>query len=245
MLPEHGRIDCRRCFSNQLDKTQRPHPDWLMVNDPGAWGGKSPKYLVLGFSKGATQANLFKSGRFEDVAFAGMRTRLTRALQALDIIDDAQCVDTYIDAPNPHLAFGSLVRCSITRLNAKASKKKGQDVFSSSGSLVVKSFDEIPEILTACSRQYLLALPRSVMAVVLLGNGDAYVERCQQLIQRLFPHDFKRVNEMAVRADDRLWVHAAHPSPANGHFNKWLSSSTGPGRKRMLAANALAMTRQT
>lgn len=245
MLPAHGRLDCRRCFSNRLDDTQRPHPDWLMVNDPGAWGGRAPKYLVLGFSKGSTQANLYKSGRFEDVAFAGTRMRLTKALQALDIIDDGQCVDTYINAPNPLLAFGSLVRCSITRRNAKASERKGRDVFSSSGNLIVKSFDEIPEVLATCTRQHLLALPRSVVAVILLGNGDAYVERCQQLIQRLFPRNFKHVNEMAVRADERLWVHVAHPSPANGHFNNWLTSPTGPGRKRTLAAEALAMARQS
>jgi hypothetical protein len=47
---------------------------------------------------------------------------------------------------------------------------------------------------------------------------------------------------MAVRADNRVWVHLAHPSGLNGHFKAWLETEAGPGKKRkkrLLARNGV------
>ena len=49
---------------------------------------------------------------------------------------------------------------------------------------------------------------------------------------------FKHINTMAVYADGRYWIHIAHPSGLNGHFNTWLHSDLGSGQKRLLAKAA-------
>ena len=76
-LPNHGKLACHRCFNSCSEKDFKPHPLWTLRNDPGAWGGTEPEVLVLGFSKGSTQANIYEHGEFEDVAFGGAaRNRL-------------------------------------------------------------------------------------------------------------------------------------------------------------------------
>jgi len=238
MLPKHGKIECRSCFADSSAVCE-PHPDWRMVNDPGAWGSERPRYLVLGFSKGATQAGIYRNGRFEEIAFAGMRARLTSALQAMNVLDDSDTVDRLIADPSGEFAFGSLVRCSVSRLDDKASRKKGKPVYGCTGPLVTRSFREIPGVIDRCASRFLRHLPDSVQCVFFLGNSDSYVKYCQALVKRLFPEGFMRINPMGVIADDRGWIHLAHPSGLNGHFNSWLEDETGSGEKRRLALDAL------
>lgn len=239
MLPKHGKIECRACFSGSTSESTQPHHDWRMINDPGAWGSESPEFLVLGFSKGATQAGIYKQGKFEDIAFAGMRPRLTQALRAMDVLSKDESSDQKISSPNSNVAFGSLIRCSVSRRDDKSSDKSGTEIYSCTGALITKSFSEIPQVIKTCSSRYLNGLPKSVKAVIFLGNSDKYVEGCQALVKELFPSDFIRVNPMAVRANGRVWLHLAHPSGLNGHFNTWLNKDTGSGIKRIQARQAI------
>lgn len=239
MLPKHGRMECRACFYGSTSDTAQPHHGWRMINDPGAWGSENPEFLVLGFSKGATQAGIFQQGRFEDIAFAGMRTRLTQALKAINVLSKDENADEKISSPDSNIAFGSLIRCSVSRRDEKSSEKSGREIFACTGALITKSFSEIPQVIKTCSSRFLVGLPQSVKAVIFLGNSDKYVEGCQALIKELFPSDFIRVNPMAVQADGRVWVHLAHPSGLNGHFNTWLSADVGSGIKRIQARHAL------
>ena len=55
---------------------------------------------------------------------------------------------------------------------------------------------------------------------------------------------FKHINTMAVYADGRYWIHIAHPSGLNGHFNTWLHSDLGSGQKRLLAKAAAVEAQQ-
>lgn len=241
MLPEHGKINCRACFADSEGNQRKPHQDWWMINDPGAWGSSTPDCLVLGFSKGATQAGIYETGRFEDVAFAGMRPRLTQALQKIGLLGENETSDQKISSPESNIAFGSLIRCSVSRMDQKASHKKGRDVYSCTGPLITKSFSEIPDVINACASKYLVNLPKTVKVVVFLGNSDSYVKGCQNLLRLQFPSDFAQINDMAVRADGRIWVHIAHPSGLNGHFNTWLNSDSGPGAKRIQAQQAVGI----
>lgn len=50
---------------------------------PATGEASSPTILVLGFSKGFTQARAFQDPAFEEIPFEGMRERLTQALRAL------------------------------------------------------------------------------------------------------------------------------------------------------------------
>jgi hypothetical protein len=241
MLPVHGKIDCRECFKGVSGNITSPHREWKMINDPGAWGSSEPEFLVLGFSKGSTQAGIYEKGNFEDIAFAGMRARLTLALRLIDVLGDSETVDDKISDPNSNIAFGSLIRCSVSRIDTKASKKRGLDVYSCTGPLITKSFVEIPQVIDACTRKYLLNLPSSIKAVLMLGNGDSYVNNCQELLRRLFPDDFVKINSMAIKANGRLWIHLAHPSGLNGHFNTWATTDIGPGAKRLAAYEAIKL----
>jgi len=62
-LPPHGPIECSECFDGmptQWGKTTREFgavnpPRWRIENNPAAWGAGTPRYLVLGFSKGPNQ----------------------------------------------------------------------------------------------------------------------------------------------------------------------------------------------
>lgn len=240
MLPKHGKIECRLCFKAADGNWRKPNDNWRMINDPGAWGGSSePAYLVLGFSKGATQAGIYESGRFEDIAFAGMRHRLTEALRAMGVLASFESVDEKIRDPNSDISFGSLIRCSVSRLDKTASAKAGKDIYACTGALIGKSFKEIPEVISNCTEMFLRELPRSVKVVFFLGNTDSYVASCQSVLRGLFPVDFKPINPMAVFANGRLWIHLAHPSGLNGHFNRWREADEGPGLKRLQAKNAM------
>ena len=44
---------------------------------------------------------------------------------------------------------------------------------------------------------------------------------------------------MAVKANNRIWIHLAHPSGLNGHFKTWLNEATGAGLKRIQAVDAM------
>ena len=239
MLTVHGKLACRECFNGTDDNSIKPHKKWKMINDPGAWGSSESECLVLGFSKGATQAGIYETGKFEDIAFAGMRKRLTIALRLMGTLLNDETVDQKISDPNSNISFGSLIRCSVSRIDDKASNNKGHDVYSCTGPLIAKSFSEIPEVISRCSKKYLADLPASIRVVFMLGNGDAYVNHCQQLLRELFPRDFLQINSMSSEADGRLWIHLAHPSGLNGHFNTWANTDLGSGLKRIAAYDAI------
>lgn len=241
MLPTHGRLNCRKCYESNGSEHCTPHPKWQMVNDPGHWGSATPEYLVLGFSKGATQAETFRTGRHEDVAFAKMRPRLERELKLLGALKSHESVNEKIERPDSNIAFGSLIRCSLTREDASASAKKGHQVFASSGSLIVKSFNEVPHIIQNCVGEFLTQLPSTLKVIFFLGTADTYVREVKLVIKRQYPESYQDLNQMAFRADGKKWVFIAHPSPANGTFGNWLSASDVSGAKRDLACEALGI----
>tara|TARA_Y100001934_G_C12369767_1_gene785618 strand:+ start:2679 stop:3773 length:1095 start_codon:yes stop_codon:yes gene_type:complete len=233
MLPQHGKIECSTCYG-PAEKEAFPHELWKMRNDPGAWGGAKPEWLVLGFSKGSTQADYYDNGSFEEVAFAGMRPRLERILKHLGALSAGESLDAAIANPAGNVAFGSLIRCSVARQDESGK-------YQCSGPLIKKSFKEIPQVISACTNRFLKELPDSVRTVVMLGNDSGYIKHCHSLIKDLFPVAFEEVNDVAARADGRLWLHVAHPSGANGHFEGWMESQSEASRKRKLVEEALGL----
>ncbi len=232
MLPTHGLINCTACFDSS-SRVANPHPLWRIANDPGAWGNHEPKYLVLGFSKGSTQADIYKNGSFEDVAFAGMRQRLTQALRKIGVLNESENVDDAIKNPKSDFSFGSLIRCSVARR-----KDESSNDYACTGALIKKSFTEIPKIINRCTQNFLRDLPESLEIIILLGNEDGYAELCQQTIRNLYPRDFHSINSMSYRAGGKLWIHIAHPSGSNGHFTAWLHGSEESAAKKRLLVEA-------
>lgn len=234
---QHGRIACRRCFSG--DDNAQMIGKWQMVNDPAAWGSANPTILILGFSKGFTQANAFRSGRFEDIPFKDMRTRLTEEMRMLGVIGKLETIDQKMVATEAKLGFGSLVRCSLSRIN-----KKG--VLACTGEVMPKAFsEEISSNLKTCAKTFLGDLPPSVRLVLMLGTTDSYIEGCREVVRSLHSPGFAEINEVSYRTGDVVWVHVSHPSGLNGHHPTWMAGdqSTTPGKKRNLAIEAIRLSR--
>ncbi len=235
-LPAHGRIGCRKCFTGE-GSTQTVGK-WQMVNDPAAWGSASPKVLILGFSKGFTQADAFRSGRFEDIPFKKMRPRLTEVLRLLGVLGKTETVDQKMVASETEIGFGSLVRCSLSRLNTKG-------VLECTGQVMPKAFvEEISTNLKTCAQTYLGELPASVRLVLMLGTTDSYIKGCRNVVRSLYGLTFSDIDEVSYRTGDVVWVHASHPSPLNGHHGPWIAGdpSTKPGRKQTLAMAAVRLS---
>jgi hypothetical protein len=237
VLTSHGRITCRRCFSD--DGQTQMVGKWQMVNDPAAWGSATPNTLILGFSKGFTQANASRSGRFEDIPFKDMRTRLTEELRLLGVIGPGETVDRKMVASETELAFGSLVRCSLSRFNAKG--KLG-----CTGEVMPKAFaEEISSKLHKCVETFLSQLPSSVRLVLMLGTTDSYIDGCRGVVRSLHGAKFSDINAVSYRTADVIWIHISHPSGLNGHHPAWMAGdpSTKPGCKRNLALDAIRLSR--
>lgn len=215
----HGKLNCRKCFKSCDSNTLQPHPLWILRNDPGAWGNSVPEVLVLGFSKGSTQADIYRNGSFEDVAFGGpARNRLDQLLKQLGLLQAHEHVSNEISNEESRFAFGSLVRCSLTREG-----KEGKHA--SSGDLIVKSFSEVHEVLTNCAEQYLAQLPERTIVVLMLGISDQYISGCFDIMKRLYP-SFTRLNDVSYGDDKRVFIHITHPSPLNGHFASWCKGNS-------------------
>lgn len=227
-LPVHGKISCHKCYQTCVDDLHQPHNLWNMRNDPAAWGGSEPEVLVLGFSKGSTQANIYQNGKFEDIAFGGVaRNRLDEALKRIGVFPLEEHITKHIEDRDSRFAFGSLVRCSLTR--------EGKDgKHASSGPLVVKSFKEIPDILNNCAQKFLAGLPEKTKTILMLGVSDAYIDGCYKLISNIYPA-MKKINDVAYCDGNKLFVHITHPSPSNGNFSNWTVGNT----KFELAVEAL------
>ena len=238
MFPSHGRIGCALCFSKPGET--RTLGTWRICNDPGHWGSANPIILVLGFSKGRTQSGVYDRGRFEEVAFAGVRPRLARILQVLGLMHPDEDINHKFEANERDFAFGSLLRCSLAAFDARTNK------YATSGSLVIRAFDdpEIRQLLTNCATRFLTELPERLRLVLMLGLGNPYIERCRALMGSIYGGRLEPINEVAYRNERATWVHVIHPSRASGrHFGDWCSAPSGESRlakKRELARQAIA-----
>ena len=236
-LPPHGCVTCRRCFTS--DARAQMIGEWQMVNDPAAWGSRTPEILILGFSKGFTQANAFRSDQFENIPFKNMRVRLTDEMRLLGILGATEIVDQKIVATESKFAFGSLVRCSLSRFNAKGK-------LACTGAVMPKAFtEEVSSQLRNCAETFLTDLPASVGLVLMLGTTDRYINGCRGVIRSLHSAEFSDINAVSYRTRNVVWIHVSHPSGLNGHHQVWMAGNpkTKPGHKQNLALDAIQLSR--
>jgi len=231
---QHGWQPCRAC--HLPGQELRVEGEWHLRANPGYWGARAPRVMVLGFSKGANQIAAASAGDFDGVAFAGMRQRLQRVLEALGIDLYGQTIDEALSAQGRTLGAASLIRCGLSIL------KDGK--LQTSGTIMPKAA-RTPftlGVMKACVSQHLDPLPPSVETVILLGTTDAYMESVKNLMRAQFG-DYRDLNQVGFLAQGRKWVFAAHPSPANGEFKNWLEGPTdsASGRKRAMAQCALGV----
>jgi len=229
---QHGWQACRNCHASNSDL--RVEGPWHLRANPGYWGNSEPRVLVLGFSKGATQMSAAQSGSFDGVAFAGMRSRLRQVFDALGIDLGTETVDQALSASSRWLGAASLIRCGLSLdIDGK---------LTTSGTIMPKAASAAftRQVMRSCVEQHLSPLPASVEKIVMLGTTDAYIKGVKALMGSQFA-DYRNINDVAFSAQGRVWVFAAHPSPANGEFKHWLGGdmASASGRKLQLALQAL------
>jgi hypothetical protein len=121
-LPTHGRVGCTLCFGGEtptFDSSRRTEGDWRITWNPLTWGSTSPTVVVLGFSKGPTQAGALSSTPHDKIAYKGARKAVGKILAHVGLIDTADPtplehqVDALIADRDGRFHFGSLVRCTV------------------------------------------------------------------------------------------------------------------------------------
>jgi hypothetical protein len=119
LLPPHGRIHCSTCFRSEVEwgRSLIEANGWILENNPMAWGSRCPRFLVLGFSKGVRQCADLLAASHDDVPYRGFRGKLTEVLHTLRLLDSDDTVDAHIRADEPDWAFGSVVRCSVAKVD--------------------------------------------------------------------------------------------------------------------------------
>lgn len=171
LLPPHGRVECSACFGGTATWRQSTleMDGWLLGSNPMVWGAQNPRFLVLGFSKGVRQCTGFMASQHDDVAFCGFRDELTQVFQVLSLIENVDSVDAHLRADDPDLAFGSVLRCSVARIDSAIEKPfKSWDVIAASARKTGEDW------IGACMRRFLAHRPSRLRVVILLSNNDSY-----------------------------------------------------------------------
>ncbi len=220
MLPAHGWILCRRCFTAKGDELylgQGSPPPWRLEATSAAWGSTNPTVMVLGFSKGARQS---KPVPFEEIPFAGMRPQLSRILRALGLLAPSDSVERHFGPNEPDFHFGSLIRCSVAGWH-----KDKRDYRKSGGQILERFLKDASCRRTAetCARTYLGSLPKRTRLVLMLGNSDEYAAQCMALMSQVNPA-VQRINAVSYGNDTVTWVHALHPAAQGSYLNDWLEA---------------------
>src|SRR5258705_1344898 len=187
-LPSHGRVQCVLCHRGQphaFDRTRTEESGWRITNNPLAWGNPRPEVVVLGFSKGPTQAGALSSQPHDQIAYRGGRTNLARILHHIGLIaaPDGRLVDQAIADRNGRFHFASLIRCTVERFDEKE-RVAGKEWKGTGGGMLHKfvARDFGRKVLANCSTRFLTILPDQIKLIVMLGLGTEgnYVAACRQ-----------------------------------------------------------------
>lgn len=244
-LPASGRIQCADCYGGRapaFDQLRAEEGGWRITNNPLAWGNVEPEVVLLGFSKGPTQAGALASQRHDEIAFKGGRTNLAKILYHIGLLasPDGRLVDRAISEPNGRFHFGSLIRCTVERYDEKASDWKG------TGGGMLDKFARKPfgqSVLTSCGSRHLKDFPTTTRLVVMLGMGSkgSYVAACRQLYRRIRPGDWRDVNEVTYTDGKITVVHTEHFQSQGALLPNWLSGDRHErGRLGLLSRSGVA-----
>ena len=245
-LPSHGRVKCVRCFepaqATDFDITRRGAPDatWRITSNPLAWGSVEPEIVVLGFSKGPTQAGALAGSPHDAIAYKGSRAAVGKIFAHIGIVPEPkdgryrEMVDRLIADQDGRLHFGSLVRCTVERYDEDGRAWKG------SGGGMLDKFMATPfghEVASNCASQFLGALPVRTKLVVMFGLGSKlnYISATRKLVEAARPGKWRTVNEVAYSDGSVTFVHVEHFASQGALLPNWLGANAHPrseyGRK--------------
>jgi len=244
VLPKHGKVECARCHGGKpfaFDKLQTEHAGWRITSNALAWGNDNPEVVVLGFSKGPTQAGDLGRAPHDQIAYRGGRTPLARILHHIGLIKrpDAGLLDSLIADRAGRFHFGSLVRCTVERHDAVS------DAWAGTGGGMLDKFiatDFGQRIVGTCMETHLGTLPERTKLIVMLGMGTKgnYAAACRAAFQRLQPGAWRSINEIAYTNGTITVVHTEHFKSQGALLPNWLAGEAHPrGRYGLLAREAV------
>ncbi len=250
-LPAHGRVRCARCFpesdGREFDSSTltATNGGWRIKLNPLAWGAEEPEVLVLGFSKGPTQAGALVNEAHDEIAFKGGRTNVGKILEHLGVVERPHgmnyraMVDQLISDPRGRFHFGSLVRCTVERFDERLNCWQG----TGGGMLDKFVASEFGETITSnCAQQHLVGLPRSVKLVVMFGLGTRlnYVSASRKLLERALRASADQMSSVAYRIAGVTFVHVEHFASQGAHLPNWLGERDHNRSKLGLMARSAA-----
>lgn len=229
-LPAHGKVDCTRCFQGAavtFDVTKRTEGSWRLTHNPLAWGNPNAEIVVLGFSKGPTQAGALGSATHDDIPYKGGRLNVGKILAHVGLIRGGAPqwlrseVDRLISERSGRFHFGSLVRCTVEQLH----KKSGEWIGSGAGMLekfLANDFGQ--EVAGNCSSQFLRVLPPETKLVVMFGYGSKlnYVRAAKGLFERTRGTPFRWINDVSYTDGKITVVHVEHFAAQGATIPNWL-----------------------
>lgn len=194
-LPQHGRVSCTACYSTcniEFDKTKQTEGNWRITNNPLAWGNPEAEVVVLGFSKGPTQAGALEHTPHDEIAYKGSRLNVGKILAHIGLLKKTDnnslkdAVDKAIANKNGIFHFSSLIRCTVEQYDTKTGKWKG----SGGGMLdkfVATNFGK--RISQECASRFLGNLPPQTKLIVMFGLGSKqnYVKASYDLFCKVKP----------------------------------------------------------
>lgn len=247
-LPNHGRINCSRCFAGErleFDKTQCTQGDWRITANPMAWGNPEAQIVVLGFSKGPTQASALTMAPHEEIAYKGSRTNVGKILQYIGVLTPArgesasEATSRTIAERSGPFHFGSLIRCTVERFDHKVAAWKGYG-----GGMLDKfvATDFGRTVASNCVKQHLANLPNSTKLVVMFGVGQKlnYVDTAFELYKAARGGQWRRINNVAYTDGKIVVVHVEHFASQGRLVPQWLDAATERGRYGVMAREAVS-----
>ena len=209
---------------------------WRIRANPLSWGSSNPEILVLGFSKGPTQAGALAREPHDKIACKGARPQAYNILAHVGIVppsaDPGKAMDRLIADPNGRLAFGSLVRCTVERFDPK------QQIWVGTGGDMLGRFVASPfgqTVAGRCVEFFLGDLPEQTRLVILYGMGNAlsYVNAAESLICRArSAPGWHRCDEVSYGDDAVTFVHVEHFRSQGRLIPDWLGKLDEHGRER-------------
>lgn len=233
-LPQNGRVQCSACFDTHritFDTTKQTKGNWRITANPLAWGNPDAEVVVLGFSKGPTQAGALANTAHDEIAYKGSRLNVGKILAHVGLLekcDNAKLktlVDQAIADKNGRFHFSSFIRCTVEQFDEKTQKWKG-----SGGGMLDKfvATDFGKSVSQQCASNFLGDLPSKTKLVIMFGMGSNqnYVREAYKLIQHVRPGKWRWLKEGISYTDDKITiVHVEHFAAQGALIPNWLGEN--------------------
>lgn len=247
-LPQHGRINCTKCFADapvEFDQTKRTESEWRITANPLAWGNPNSEIVVLGFSKGPTQAGALANTPHDEIAYKGGRANVAKILFHIGVLQSSSesearlSLDNAIADRSGRFHFGSLIRCTVERHEKKTSTWTG-----TGGGMLDKfvSTDFGKSVAGNCSTRFLSRLPTQTRLIVMFGLGTKlnYVQESFKLYQAARGGEWSRLSEVAYSDGHVVVVHVEHFKSRGALIPNWMGEKNHQrGRYGKMAQDAV------